>query len=130
VFLEDAVQEATTALDPARQAQLEITLPEISTPVSARSAPLVRALGGLLGMLAGQGGRVRVAVWPEDDGMRLALEDDSGGLPAGMLERLVDPESATEAGGAVREIRAMGGTFSRESLAGAGTRLVFAFPYF
>lgn len=130
VYLEDAVQEATTALDPARQAQLEITLPEISTPVSARSAPLVRALGGLLGMLAGQGGRVRVAVWPEDDGMRLALEDDSGGLPTGMLERLVDPESPSEAGGAVREIRAMGGTFSRESHAGSGTRLVFAFPYF
>jgi hypothetical protein len=47
-----------------------------------------------------------------------------------MLERMVDPDSASEAGGAVREIRAMGGTFTRESEAGQGTRLVFAFPYF
>jgi hypothetical protein len=62
--------------------------------------------------------------------MRLALEDDSGGLPTGMLDRLVDPDSPSEAGGAVREIRAMGGTFSRESQAGTGTRFVFAFPYF
>jgi signal transduction histidine kinase len=130
VFLPDAVREAATGLDLGRRSRIDLSLPEISTPVAARSGPLVRALGGLFGVLAGQGGRVKIEVWPAEDGMRLSLLDDSGGLPAGMLERMVDPDSPSLAGGAVAEIRDMGASLFQETAAGAGTRLVLAFPYY
>lgn len=130
VFLAAAVREATGELPASERSRLEVDLPEVETPVAARAVPLVRALHTVLAELLRQGSHVKVRVWPEVTDVRLLVEDDSGGLPAAVLDRWMDPEAGAPIGAAVGEIRAMGGTLAYASVAGVGTRVEVAFPIF
>ena len=127
VFLAVAVREACAGLEGER---LTLDLPEMESPIAARSGRLIAALGAVIGELVRQGCRVRVHVWPGVEDVRLSVDDDSGGLPENVLQRWLDPGSGSRIGDAVADIQEMGGSIAHSSVPGVGIRLDLSFPLY
>ncbi len=130
VYLHDCVAAVVRSLAADRRARLSVELPEDGAAVSARGAALARCVNLLL-TDATEGARARVSVAPEADGMVLRIEDDGGGLPQPMLDRLVDADPRASAPAAARRIvDGMGGRFSFIGTLGVGNRFEIRLRYY
>jgi len=130
VFLSATVRSAWERLDPARRGRVQLQVPDISAPIRARAQALEAALEAVLSTFSDHGAGAALSVQPEPQSMALTLVDDSGGLPPGMLDRLLDPRADSALGRGLRALAEMGCTWTSSSDAGAGVRIRFDFPYF
>jgi hypothetical protein len=130
VFLTASVRTAWERLEVVRRSRLRLQVPDISAPIRARAQALEEALESVLRTWSDHGAGAELTVQPEPHAMVLTLVDDSGGLPPGMLDRLLDPRADSALGRGLRALSEMGCTWSASSDAGTGIRVRFDFPYF
>ncbi len=130
VHMRACVDDAVRALRPERRANLSLHLPDIDQAVTGRATVLTQAIHLLLAE-ATEGGNTRVTLSPESGGMRLRVEDDSGGLPAPLFQRLFEESTLAGAPAAARRaIEKMEGTFDAFSTLGEGTRFEIWLRYY
>jgi signal transduction histidine kinase len=126
-----AVHDAIERLSPERQARVTSRIPTIAAPVAARGDLLDAALDQLLDDVTRDGGRVVVSLTTTEQGMRLDVSDDGGGLPIAMVDRRRgDSESHGPEVALRRAVDAVGGTLHQSSVPGSGNRTTLTLPYF
>lgn len=141
-----AVDLADLARRIAMQAQvvpgsprIELALDPAAPPACGDEELLTRALGNLVRNAcdaAGPAGNVRIGLAPAGaDRVRLRVEDDGPGLPAGVRERVFEPFVTTKPGGTglglalvQRAAAAQGGEVRVEDLPAGGTAFTLVLP--